>query len=81
MVPNLSNTAAQQCLLGAEAAGHLRLVDEHAHPVAVLDALALDQHTWAHLRDAVDGQMYVHELPGSRELLEPRYLDMLQANV
>jgi hypothetical protein len=79
MVPNLLDAAVQQRLLGAEAAGDLRLVDEHARPVALLGAL--DQRVWAHLRDAVDGQVYVHELSGSRELLNARYLDLLGINV
>jgi hypothetical protein len=81
MVLSPFNTTAWQRLLSAEAAGHLRLVDEYAQPVEVADALALNQHCWAHLRDAVDGQIYVHELSGGCELLEVRYLDMLVANV
>jgi hypothetical protein len=79
MVQNLSDAAVQQCLLGAEAAGDLCLVDEHARPIALLDSL--DQRCWAHLRDAADGQLYVHELPGSLALQAARYLGLLGINV
>ena len=64
-----------ELLLQAVAAGDLRLVDEHARPLHIKDCL--DQHCWAHLRDIKDGKIYVHEIPGSRELTKPRYLVML----
>jgi hypothetical protein len=62
-------------LLGALRTGALRLVDEDAQPVSL--AGSYDTPVWAHLRDAVDGQVYVHALAGSRELQAPRYLTML----
>jgi hypothetical protein len=68
-----------QQLLGAVAAGNLRLVDEHGQPLALLDAL--DRRCWAHLTDAADGQVYVHEFAGSRALQQPQYLELLGINV
>lgn len=74
MAPN-PQTDTMALLLGAEAAGDVQLVDEHARPLAL--ATSLDTRCWAHLRDVADGQVYVHELAGSRELLGARYLEML----
>jgi hypothetical protein len=79
MVPNLSDTPALAQLQGAFAAGDVHLVDEHARPVTFDESL--DERCWAHLRDAADGQVFVHELKGSRELLQPNYLELLGLNV
>lgn len=71
--------AALQLLLGAEQNGVLRLVDAHGHPLALL--AALDHRCWAHMRDAQDGKVYVHEVTGSRELTAPRYLELMDLNI
>jgi hypothetical protein len=71
----ITERAAFERLRQAVAAGALQLVDEYAQPLAFQDAL--HQRCWAHLRDAQDGQVYVHELRGSQELLAPRYQELL----
>ena len=77
-LPLIDSTVLQH-LLKAEAAGDLRLVDVDGKPLAIVEAVGL--RCWAHLRDAQDGQVFVQELQSSRELLEPRYLELLGINV
>jgi antitoxin (DNA-binding transcriptional repressor) of toxin-antitoxin stability system len=80
MAPKLPETEKPLAgVLEAEAAGHVLLVDEHARPVAVLDAL--DRRVWAHLTDAADGKVYVHALRAGRDLLEARYQALLGLEV
>ncbi|MDJ0367313.1 hypothetical protein QMK33_19365 [Hymenobacter sp. H14-R3] len=78
MAPTLPTDLLQR-LLDAESTGAVRLVDEQARPVALLDVL--DARTWAHLTDAADGCVYVHELRGSRDLLQASYQELLGLNV
>lgn len=54
-------------------------MDEHAHPLTYDQALG--QRCWAHLRDVVDGKVYVHELKGSDDLLQASYQELLGLNV
>lgn len=79
MALNLPDTSALAQLKGAFAAGDVRLVDEHAQPLAFEEAL--DERCWAHVRDAADGKVYVHELNDSRDLLQPNYQELLGLNV
>ncbi len=79
MAHSLSDTAALHQLQAAFVSGTVHLVNEKAHPVTFEEAL--DARCWAHLRDAADGKVYVHELPGSRDLLEARYQQLLGLNV
>lgn len=80
MDPNPSDTPELARLLGAFATGDVYLVNEDACPVTFEEML--DTRCWAHLKNARDGQVYVQELwRGSRELLKPRYLDVLGLNV
>jgi hypothetical protein len=80
MAQNLPDSAELRQLQKAFAQGDVYLVNEDARPVTFEESL--DAHCWAHLKDAADGQVYVQELwHGSRELLKPRYLDLLGANV
>lgn len=67
--------ATLELLQQAVAAGDLYLVDEDAQPILMQDCL--DSRCWAHLRSAEDGQFYVQEMPGSRELMKSRYLAVL----
>lgn len=68
-----------QKLQKAQADGCLYLVDASGHPLEL--RAALDERCWAHLRDAQDGHIYVQELAGSRQLLDPRLLEMLGLDV
>lgn len=77
--PALTESTALRLLAGSIAAGTLRLVDEHGQPLALLDAL--DHRCWAHLRDASNDQVHVHEFASGRELVEPQYLELLGINV
>ena len=77
-LPPADSTVLRQ-LLKAEAAGHVRLVGDDAQPLFIVEAV--DRQCWAHLRDAQDEQVHVHMLQSSRELLEPRYLELLGINV
>ena len=77
--PSPIETHVLQQLLGVMKTGALKLVDEEGQPLGLLTAL--DHRCWAHLTDAQDGKVYVHELPGSRDLAQVRYLDLLGINV
>jgi hypothetical protein len=79
MVPTLPDNKALRQLQGAIASGDVRLVDEAGQPSSFLDML--DQRCWAHLRDAQDGKVYVHELKGSRDLLASNYQELLGLDV
>lgn len=79
MAPNLPNTTALTQLQGAFAAGDVRLVDEDARSLTYDKAVG--QRCWAHLRDAVDGSVYVYELKSSGDLLQVHYLALLGLNV
>ncbi|GAB3334201.1 hypothetical protein GCM10027511_42940 [Hymenobacter humi] len=59
--------------------GALSVVDENGGRLSLLEACGL--RCWAHLRDSEDGKVYVHELAGSGELLQPRYLEMLGVRI
>ncbi|MDO7873981.1 hypothetical protein Q5H93_04485 [Hymenobacter sp. ASUV-10] len=71
--------ATLELLQQAIAAGHLYFVNEDAQPISMQDCF--DSRCWAHLRSANDGEFYVQEMPGSRELLKPRYLALLGLDV
>lgn len=62
-------------LRAAFEAGAVRLVDEYAQPLTF--SAALDRTCWAHLRDASDGRVYVQKLQNSRDLLRPKYQELL----
>ena len=77
MVPsNLPDTAGVHALQAAVATGALALVDADAQPLSLAEAWEIS--CWAQLRDAEDGQVYVHQLQrGSQELLADRYQELL----
>lgn len=80
MAPNLPDSLELRQLQHAFTNGDVYLVNEDARPVTFDESL--DARCWAHLKDARDGEVYVHELQhGSRELLQARYLDLLGAKV
>jgi hypothetical protein len=79
MDQKLPDSPALRQLEAAFAAGDVYLVTEDAEPINFLDAL--DTPCRAHMRAAVDRQFVVQRLRGSRSLLRPSYLAVLEGNV
>ncbi|TPG72012.1 hypothetical protein [Hymenobacter nivis] len=75
MGPSNQVDAVVRALEAALTSGALALVDEDGQPLTLAEAY--DRPTWAHLRDAADGQVHVQALRAGRELLAPRYLELL----